>query len=167
MSLVVMILFWMFWGHLFPGHGRKETVRLASIMSLTCGFNGTGCIVPELLPSTGNVPWFEAGAAIFGPKGIQYLGIPGLINAKNIVATLIVQVLLMSYVEGYRVNGGPAGKGLDKLYPGEGFDPLGLADDPDTFAELKVKEIKNGRLVSQNSPPPLWRPCFTSLHFPC
>merc|ERR1711934_1008391 len=41
------------------------------------------------------------------------------------------QVLLMGGCESYRVNGGP----------------LGVADDPDSFAELKIKEIKNGRLA--------------------
>ncbi len=50
-----------------------------------------GIVVPELLDQTNHVAWFDAGATIFGPKGIQYLGVPGLINAKNIIATVAVQ----------------------------------------------------------------------------
>ena len=51
--------------------------------------------------------------------------------------------MLMGLIESYRANGGISeDQGLDSLYPGgDYFDPLGLADDPDSFAELKVSYV--------------------------
>lgn len=59
----------------------------------------------------------------------------------------------MGLIESYRANGGiDDDLGLDRLYPGgDYFDPLGLADDPDSFAELRVNSFSQQSGIRQHS----------------
>ena len=93
--------------------------------------------------------WFKAGAMIFESFGLNCMGAPVLVRAQSILAVLACPVLLMGAIEAYRVNGGPfRGHDLHLVYPsGKRFNPLGLADEPDVAAELKLKVIRNGRLA--------------------
>ncbi|WOL00308.1 hypothetical protein Cni_G09021 [Canna indica] len=98
-----------------------------------------GILVTDLLRVTGisKIPvWFEAGAVKFDFASTQ--------------ALFIVQLLLMGSQaeEGTFLGLEAALEGLQPGYPGGPlFNPLGLAKDIDNAAELKLKEIKNGRLA--------------------
>jgi len=126
-----------------------------------------GFVIPEGLESNGakivGGTWFETGSMMLNGGTLNYFAVPWGItnNPLPLFAVVLIEVALMAAVESYRRSGkGPSGyspgvgkfdssifDGLDRLYPGGPFDPLGLSDDPEVFAELQVKEIKNGRLA--------------------
>jgi hypothetical protein len=129
-------------------YARLRTQELMNARWAMLGI--TGCLAPELIHPgavSGFEPvWFRAGAQIFSEAGIDYLGLPGLVNAHSLFAVAVAQALLMGLAEYARIRFVP--EGVDPFYPGgKTFDPLGLGSDPDLLNELKVKEIKNGRLA--------------------
>jgi len=119
-----------------------------------------GILIPEILQYSGvthfsEPRWQYVGLSKLNGEDLNYFGIQGLRIAGNqgIIIIAVCQVLLMFGPEFARSKGVAALEPLgiylpgDKNYPGGVFDPLGLAEDPEQFEELRVKEIKNGRLA--------------------
>ncbi|XP_059461625.1 chlorophyll a-b binding protein 7, chloroplastic [Corylus avellana] len=120
-----------------------------------------GALVPEVLDILGafhfvEPVWWRVGYSKLKGDTLDYLGIPGLhlAGSQGVIVIAICQVLLMVGPEYARFCGIEALEPLgiylpgDINYPGGAlFDPLNLSKDPVAFEELKVKEIKNGRLA--------------------
>lgn len=106
-----------------------------------------GAVIPEAFNKFGancgpEAVWFKTGALLLDGNTLNYFGKPIPIN---LALAVIAEVVLLGGAEYYRITNGLDFE--DKLHPGGPFDPLGLAEDPDQAALLKVKEIKNGRLA--------------------
>lgn len=120
-----------------------------------------GALIPELLNLAGlfqfvEPVWWRVGYSKLKGDTLDYLGIPELhlAGSQGVIVIAICQALLMVGPEYARYCGIEALEPLGIYLPGDInypggvlFDPLNLSKDPMAFEELKVKEIKNGRLA--------------------
>lgn len=145
------------------GFINQPWLQYAEVMNGRWAMLGVvGCLTPEylahakIIPKATGMPWFTTG--FLPPAGtFHYYADP--------YALFAVQVLLMQFVELQRLRefNDPGSikrtylGGLEKLfedvsddpvYPGGStFDPLGLGQQPKQLVEMKLAEIKHGRLA--------------------
>ncbi|CAI7919289.1 unnamed protein product [Closterium sp. NIES-53] len=140
----------------FPIHPSLEILHARWAM-----LGALGVVVPEALQHYSDTAfleavWWRVGAAKLAGDDLDYLGVAGLhlAGGQGVVVIAIAQFLLMLGPEYARYTGIAALEPLGVFLPGDInhpggwlFDPLGLANDAERFEDLKVREIKNGRLA--------------------
>jgi len=147
---------------------RYERSRLADMFEkeLVHGrwamLGALGALVPEALSHYTSLHiaeplWWKVGASVLRDGvTINYAGLEGfrIAGDKGLFAIIACQLALMGGPEYARAVGidslEPVGIFLpgDLRYPGgQVFDPLNLSEDPDTFLDQAVMEIKHGRLA--------------------
>ena len=94
-----------------------------------------GCLGAEVL---GQGDWYSAPLAVVQGGHSTYFGIEVPFSLGTLLA---VEFIAMAGVEVFRGNADAE----KRIYPGGAFDPMGMSKG--NLAELKVKEIKNGRLA--------------------
>jgi len=94
-----------------------------------------GCLGAEVL---GQGDWYSAPLPLVQGGHATYFGAEVPFDLGTLAA---IEFAAMAGVESFRGNAEPE----KRIYPGGAFDPMGMAKG--NLEELKVKEIKNGRLA--------------------
>jgi len=94
-----------------------------------------GCLGAELL---GQGDWYSAPLPLLQGGKATYFGAEVPFDLGTLAA---IEFAAMAGAESFRGNAEPE----KRVYPGGAFDPMGMSKG--NVEELKVKEIKNGRLA--------------------
>ncbi|GMH36024.1 hypothetical protein BSKO_03892 [Bryopsis sp. KO-2023] len=85
--------------------------------------------------------WMDAPTWALNGGTATYFGAEIPLDLKTLA---VLEIFMMGGIEAKRWEEKDVQK---RMYPGSSFDPMGLSKDPAKFDELKLKEIKNGRLA--------------------